>query len=79
MSDEHHLPRDWNDEPIEISIIDDLATVLSRIVVGWQSVIGIDLAKQPEVVRVLARYRAYKEGQVDAWIQVQQRGGNRDD
>jgi hypothetical protein len=55
------LPRGWNDEPIEIALIDDLATVLSRTVVGWESVIGIDLSRQPEVVRVMARYRAYKE------------------
>ena len=54
------LPRDWNDEPIERSLIDDLATVLTQTVVGWESVIGIDLARQPQVVRVMARYRAYK-------------------
>lgn len=59
MSD-HYLPRDWEDRPIDRPLVDDLADVLSRMVVGWESVIGIDLARQPDVVRVMARYRAYK-------------------
>jgi hypothetical protein len=64
------LPRDWNDEPIEIALIDDLATVLSRTVVGWESVIGIDLSRQPEVVRVMARYRVYKAEREEMTVQT---------
>ena len=41
----------------EKALADDLATVLSRTVVGWENVIGVDLATHPEVVRVMARYR----------------------
>jgi hypothetical protein len=41
-------------------LVDDLADVLSHMVVGWQNVIGHDLAQHPEVVRVLARYREWK-------------------
>lgn len=51
------LPRDWRGEPVERSLIDDLASVLSRTVVGWEPIIGEDLAQAPEVQRVLARYR----------------------
>jgi len=38
-------------------LIDDLADVLSRMVVGWEPIIGHDLAQHPEVQRVMARYR----------------------
>jgi hypothetical protein len=38
-------------------LVEDLADVLSRFVVGWEPVIGADLAKHPDVVRVMARYR----------------------
>jgi hypothetical protein len=43
------------------SLVDDLANVLARTVVGWEHIIGHDLAQAPEVQRVLARYRAEKE------------------
>jgi hypothetical protein len=43
------------------SLVDDLADVLARTVVGWEKIIGHDLAQAPEVQRVLARYRAEKE------------------
>lgn len=35
----------------------DLATVLSHMVVGWENIIGQDLAQHPEAQRVMARYR----------------------
>ena len=35
----------------------DLADVLSHMVVGWEDRIGHDLAKHPEVQRVMAIYR----------------------
>lgn len=38
----------------------DLADVLSRMVVGWDEIIGADLAWRPDVVRVMARYREQK-------------------
>lgn len=41
----------------EKDLADDLADVLSRMVVGWQNVIGHDLAQHPDVQRVMARYR----------------------
>jgi hypothetical protein len=44
----------------EMSLVDDLADVLSHMVVGWKPVIGADLAEHPEVVRVMARYRKSK-------------------
>ena len=47
-------------EVLDISLIDDLADVLSAMVVGWENVIGHDLSQHPSVVRVMARYRAYK-------------------
>lgn len=47
------LPRDWRNEPVERPLVDDLATVLSQTVVGWNP----DLSQAPEVRRVLARYR----------------------
>ena len=39
----------------------DALAALSRMVVGWENIIGHDLAKHPEVVRVMARYREHKE------------------
>jgi hypothetical protein len=53
-----------------MALIDDLATVLSRTVVGWESVIGIDLSRQPEVVRVMARYRVYKAEREEMTVQT---------
>jgi hypothetical protein len=41
----------------EQSLVDDLATVLVHMVVGWKDLIGHDLAEHPEVQRVMARYR----------------------
>lgn len=41
-------------------MVDDLADVLSRVVIGWEDRLGIDLAQYPDVVRVMARYRASK-------------------
>ena len=47
-------------EHLDIPLIDDLADVLSVMVVGWEPTFGFDLAEHPSVVRVMARYRAYK-------------------
>jgi hypothetical protein len=44
-----------------VDLVDDLAHVLASTVVGWESIIGHDLAEAPEVKRVMARYRAAKE------------------
>jgi hypothetical protein len=52
-------PVGWNG-PMDIPLVDDLATVLASTVVGWESVIGHDLSQAPEVKRVLARYREWK-------------------
>jgi hypothetical protein len=38
-------------------LVDDLADVLSRMVVGWENIIGHDLSQHPDVQRVMARYR----------------------
>ena len=40
------------------SLCDDLADVMSHMVVGWKQETGIDLAQHPEVQRVMARYRS---------------------
>ena len=53
-----HWPRDWQDQPVDRPLVDDLADVLAGTVVGWESIIGHHLAQAPEVRRVLARYRA---------------------
>lgn len=45
------------------SLTDDLADVLSHMVVGWKNVIGVDLAEHPEVQRVMKRYREAKAAQ----------------
>lgn len=55
-----YRPRDWKDEPMDIQLVDDLADVLAKTVVGWKDLTGIDLADHPNVQRVLARYRAEK-------------------
>ena len=44
----------------ERDLVDDLADVLASVVVGWESVLSVDLAQHPEVVRVMARYRDAK-------------------
>lgn len=41
-------------------LIDDLADVLARMVVGWEPIIGHDLAQHPDVVRVMARYGGWR-------------------
>ena len=41
----------------ERALADDLAEVLSRMVVGWEPILGHDLAQHPDVQRVMARYR----------------------
>ena len=47
-------------------LLDDLADVLAKTVVGWNDVIGHDLSQAPEVQRVMARYRNWKhEGNND--------------
>jgi hypothetical protein len=45
-------------DPSALPLADDLADVLTHMVVGWEHEFGVDLAKHPEVVRVLARWRA---------------------
>lgn len=42
-------------------LVDDLAFVLASMVVGWEPILGHDLAEHPEVVRVMARYRAERD------------------
>lgn len=49
--------------PKDTPLVDDLAEVLARTVVGWEKIIGYDLALHPEVVRVMVRYRAWKVAQ----------------
>lgn len=44
----------------QMSLVDDLADVLAHVVVGWEPLLGCDLAQHPSVVRVMARYRAAK-------------------
>jgi len=44
-------------EQTQKPLVEDLANVLARFVVGWEPVIGADLAQHPDVVRVMARYR----------------------
>lgn len=43
------------------NLADDLADVLAHMVVGWEPLIGHDLAQHPEVLRVMERYRLDKE------------------
>ena len=42
-------------------LVDDLADVLARMVVGWEDRLGVDLAQHPDVQRVMARYRAERD------------------
>lgn len=42
------------------TLVDDLADVLSHMVVGWKDRLGVDLAEHPEVQRVMERYRTSK-------------------
>jgi len=44
----------------EKSLVDDLADVLVRMVVGWEDKLGVDLAQHPDVQRVMKRYREFK-------------------
>jgi hypothetical protein len=44
-------------EQIQRPLVEDLADVLVRMVIGWEYEFGFDLAKHPDVVRVMARYR----------------------
>jgi hypothetical protein len=46
-------------------LVDDLADVLSHMVIGWEPVIGHDLAQHPEVQRVMKRYRDSKANPMD--------------
>lgn len=45
---------------ILVDLIEDLATTLASTVVGWENVIGHDLAEAPGVQRVMARYRNWR-------------------
>jgi hypothetical protein len=56
-----YRPRDHTGAPVDRPLVDDLADVLAGTVVGWEPVIGYDLAQAPEVRRVLARYRADRQ------------------
>ncbi len=60
MSDDLRPINSRTGERQDIPLIDDLADVLSVMVVGWEPTFGFDLAQHPSVVRVMARYRAYK-------------------
>lgn len=42
-------------------LVEDLADVLVHMVVGWEDRLGFDLAKHPEIVRVMARYHQYRQ------------------
>lgn len=55
-------PKDWAGEPVDRSLVDDLADVLVKTCVGWKDVIGHDLTEAPEVKRVLARYHSEVTG-----------------
>ena len=60
MTDDLRPTNSRTGEVMDVPLIDDLAEVLSRMVVGWEPHIGVDMAQHPSVVRVMARYRAYK-------------------
>lgn len=67
MSDDLRPVHPVTGVPKDTPLVDDLAEVLSHIVVGWKP--GLvwmtgSLDQHPAVVRVMARYRASKE-QVD--------------
>jgi hypothetical protein len=46
-----------------MELTDDLADVLSHMVVGWKPALGVDLAEHPDVQRVMKRYREFKAEQ----------------
>jgi hypothetical protein len=48
---------------LKMDLVDDLADVMARIVVGWKEQTGIDLAEYHEVQRVMERYREFKREQ----------------
>lgn len=54
-------------------MVDDLADVLSRMVVGWEPMLGADLAQHPDVIRVMARYRQEREKSMAEVVQQQRR------
>lgn len=60
-------PLDRNGNPYDKELVDDLAEVLSCTVVGWELVIGHDLAQAPEVRRVMARYRQERQSPAPEW------------
>lgn len=41
----------------EIAFADDAMWVLASMVVGWEEMIGVDLAQHPEVLRISATYK----------------------
>lgn len=57
----NNLPRNWEGKEVDKPLVEDLATVLAQTVVGWENLLGVDLAEAPEVKRVMARYREWKE------------------
>lgn len=56
----------------EQSLVDDLAEVLVRMTIGWEDVIGADLAQHPAVVRVMARYRQERDETHDVVVATRQ-------
>jgi hypothetical protein len=57
MSEDLRPTNSRTGEVKDTPLVDDLADVLSRMVVGWERIIGHDLAQHPDVVRVMARYK----------------------
>lgn len=58
---EQLLPRSgFDNELTGATLVDDLADVLVRMTIGWEDTLGVDLSQHPDVVRVMARYRAAK-------------------
>jgi hypothetical protein len=43
---------------VERALCDRVMDVLSRMVVGWEHIIGADLAQHPDVIAVAAEWRA---------------------
>lgn len=58
MSEDFRPVNGRTGEVKDTPLVDDLADVLSRMVVGWEARLGADLAQHPDVLRVMARYRA---------------------
>lgn len=79
MSDDDLRPTNARTgERKDTPLIDDLADVLSHLVAGWKP--GLvwmtgDLAEHPEVVRVMARYRQYKDANNAILAQLLESGG----